>query len=352
MLGYLCVNNEPLISSNNMTTVEPTMFEKPNIFSFATTELSQDAFIAWLLAWADLRYESVDAQLHGCARKLIAAFFEKHGKPMPDFSNVAVTRQSKNIDVLCVLDGTFAIVIEDKTHTEAHSNQLAKYLAVIQGRGYQPDNTLAIYFKTGDQTCYKAIYRNGFQPFSRRDVLAVLEAGSGTSNAIFHDYLVWLQHWDTRVEAYRARPFGEWDGYAWIGFYKALKEQLGEGNWGYVPNQSGGFLGFWCGFEDILHIQLVDNQELRFRIDVPEASIRAALRRHWHHKIVTHSEAFGLKTKKPTRFGHGHSMVVAMLASEDYRQTDHNGQLDMQATVDVIRRAIALVKNVTSEPPE
>ncbi|MGV2932697.1 PD-(D/E)XK nuclease family protein [Vreelandella venusta] len=62
------------------------------------------------------------------------------------------------MDVLCVLDGTYAIVIEDKTHTEAHSNQLAKYLTDIKGRGYQPENILAMYFKTGDQSCYTAIY--------------------------------------------------------------------------------------------------------------------------------------------------------------------------------------------------
>tara|TARA_R110000796_G_scaffold252163_1_gene385426 strand:+ start:9110 stop:10168 length:1059 start_codon:yes stop_codon:yes gene_type:complete len=350
MLAYFRVNNEQLISSNNMTTVEPAMTEKPNIFSFATTELSQDAFIAWLLAWADLRYESVDPQLHKCARKLIGAFFAKHGKPMPHFTEVTVTRQSKNIDVLCVLDGTFAIVIEDKTHTEAHSNQLAKYLADIQGRGYQTDNTLAIYFKTGDQTCYKAIYRNGFQPFTRRDFLAVLEAGVGTSNAIFHDYLAWLQHWDTRVEAYRTKPFGEWDGYAWIGFYKALKEQLGEGNWGYVPNQSGGFLGFWCCFQDILHVQLVDNRELRFRIDVPDVTQRAALRREWFNKIVKHSEAFGLKTKKPARFGNGQSMVVAVFNGEDFRQTDQNGHVDLDATVRLINQAKALLTSLAPEP--
>ncbi len=337
------------MTRNEMTADEPSMLTKPNIFSYATTELSQDAFIAWLLAWADAKYALIDPHLHTCARELVAAFFAKHGKPVPQFAEVSVTRQSKHIDVLCVLDGTYAIVIEDKTHTEVHSNQLAKYLADVNGRGYRPKNILAIYFKTGDQSCYNAIYQHGFQPFLRSDVLAVLETGTGTSNAIFHDYFEWLYQWQARVAAYQTLSPEKWDGYAWIGFYKALKEQLGEGNWGYVPNQSGGFLGFWCGFEGILHIQLVDNQELRFRIDVPDASKRAALRRHWHHQIVTHSEALGLKTRKPTRFGHGHSMVVAMLDSKDYRQSDHSGRLDMQATVNVVRRAIALMKSITSE---
>ncbi|MGA4492649.1 hypothetical protein [Vreelandella venusta] len=79
------------------------MIEKPNLFSFATIELSQNAFIAWLFAWADTQYSSAAPQLHACARGLIAAFFTKHGKPVPHFPEVSVTRQSKHIDVLCVL---------------------------------------------------------------------------------------------------------------------------------------------------------------------------------------------------------------------------------------------------------
>ncbi len=38
--------------------------EKPNLFSYATSELSQDAFIAWLLAWASPEYQTVDKELH------------------------------------------------------------------------------------------------------------------------------------------------------------------------------------------------------------------------------------------------------------------------------------------------
>nr|WP_260390277.1 hypothetical protein [Ornithobacterium rhinotracheale] len=31
------------------------MAEKPNLFQYATSELSQDAFLCWLIAWADAR---------------------------------------------------------------------------------------------------------------------------------------------------------------------------------------------------------------------------------------------------------------------------------------------------------
>ncbi len=54
---------------------------KPNLFSYATSELSQDAFICWLLAWAHPENKEINSDspaLHACARALIEAFFEKH----------------------------------------------------------------------------------------------------------------------------------------------------------------------------------------------------------------------------------------------------------------------------------
>ena len=58
--------------------------QQPNLFSFATSELSQDAFLCWFLSWADSKYEKLDASLHHCARGFISAIFDKHTKTMPD----------------------------------------------------------------------------------------------------------------------------------------------------------------------------------------------------------------------------------------------------------------------------
>ncbi|PSF11785.1 hypothetical protein C7H09_05870 [Marinobacter fuscus] len=330
------------------------MFKKPNLFRYATSELSQDAFIAWLLSWANPQYASADPYLHVCAKRLIGAFFEKHGRAVPDFSSVVVTPQDERIDVLCVLDEKFAIIIEDKTNTCEHSDQLTRYLTKVKERDYEPENVLAIYLKTGDQSHYNDVYRKGFQPFLRRDLLAVLESGAQTPSDIFHCYLEWLRHLEARVEAYRTKPLQSWGWHAWIGFYKALKEHLGEGDWGYVPNQSGGFLGFWIYFRDIAHVQLANTSEntceLRFRIGVEDAAQRRALRREWFAKISHHAGEFGLRARKPTRFGHGRSMVVAVLDREDFRQPDANGLLDMDATAQLIRQAGTLLTCLHSEP--
>ena len=40
---------------------------RPNLFTYATAELLQDAFLCWLLAWADPSYRATDPTLHGVA---------------------------------------------------------------------------------------------------------------------------------------------------------------------------------------------------------------------------------------------------------------------------------------------
>ena len=43
----------------------------PNIFSYATSELSQDAMIAWLLQWASPEYGEADPDLHRTGKEFV-----------------------------------------------------------------------------------------------------------------------------------------------------------------------------------------------------------------------------------------------------------------------------------------
>ena len=108
---------------------------KPNLFSYATSELSQDAFICWLLSWASPEYKDSDVDLYECATGLIKVFFEKHKlNAPPTIEQVEVRKQDNNIDVLCIINLKYPIIIEDKTGTKYHSNQLSRYLEDIKGR--------------------------------------------------------------------------------------------------------------------------------------------------------------------------------------------------------------------------
>jgi len=185
------------------------VMSSPNIFSFATSELSQDAFICWFLSWAKEEYASKDLSLHNCAKNFISIIFEKHSLDMTDISSVEVTKQDKNIDVLCVINNKFAIIIEDKTGTKHHSGQLKKYLDDILNRNYEPENVLPIYYKSEDQSCYSNVLENGYKPFLRNEMISVLEMYDGT-NQILIDYRDHLLQITKQVDSFMHLPIDDW----------------------------------------------------------------------------------------------------------------------------------------------
>lgn len=85
----------------------------PNLFKFATSELSQDAFICWLLSWADQDYQTGSDKhkaLNRLATSMLALFFKKAGNSLPSrIDKIVVKRQVNNIDVLCIINDTYLV---------------------------------------------------------------------------------------------------------------------------------------------------------------------------------------------------------------------------------------------------
>jgi len=318
---------------------------QPNLFSYATSELSQDAFICWLLSWASPEFKEADEDLHGCATNLVNSLFGKHKKKIPSgIKKIEVKKQDNNIDVLCIINETYPILIEDKTGTKDHSNQLSRYLKDIRGRGFKDNNIIPIYFKTEDQASYSNVVNNGYQPFLRKDFLSILNAYNGT-NAILVDYRAHLQSISNKVESYKAIELSKWGWHSWVGFYLELQKRLGNGDWAYVANPNGGFLGFWWNFqgddECKQYLQL-EQDKFCFKIWVKNEDQRRTLRSKWHKTIRDKAEDVELNLVKPTRFGNGEYMTVCVFNGE-YRKTI-GGVVDMEATVIQLRKAENLLE--------
>jgi len=322
---------------------------QPNLFSYATSELSQDAFICWLLSWASPKLKDSDKDLHECATKLIKALFDKHKISVPSkIEQVEVKKQDNNIDVLCIINGTYPILIEDKTGTKNHSNQLASYLEDVKGRDFEEKKIIPIYFKTEDQASYSDVVENGYQPFLREDFLSILNTYMGT-NAIFVDYRGYLQSITDKIESYRSKELSKWGWYAWIGFYLELQKQLGSGHWDYVANPAGGFLGFWWHFQggdDCEQYLQLEQDKFCFKIWVKNEDERRLLRSKWHKTIndKARDKDIDLNLVKPSRFGNGEYMTVCVFDGE-YRETE-NGIIDMEKTIAQFRTAENLLKSV------
>jgi hypothetical protein len=133
------------------------MTGKPNLFSFATTELSQDAFLCWLLSWGAANPESpVEEQLHTCAKQFLMYLYnlEREDKlPVENLKKInLIQRQYKKIDVYVhavIGDKEVSFIIEDKTHTSYHSDQLIRYKKEIQEDSIKEHEIVGIYYKTG-----------------------------------------------------------------------------------------------------------------------------------------------------------------------------------------------------------
>jgi len=222
--------------------------QAPNLFSFAPSELSQDAFICWLLSWADPELSGVNSSLHETAHDFIEALLAKHDRThdRSDPSSIETRRQYRNADIVAVIGGKTAILIEDKVGSHAHSDQLDRYRLMLEEE-FGRSNIVPIYLKTGGQSDYQRARDAGYEPFLRADFLKVLDSGAsrGLSSDIFHDFRSYLQDLDKKVRSFETVPVGKWPQDAWKGFFQVLQAQLGDGSWKYVPNQSGGFMGFW-----------------------------------------------------------------------------------------------------------
>ena len=122
-----------------------------NLFDFATKELSQDAFLLWVLSNANNRSaDKKDKAAHDVAVDFISFLTGKH-----DFTIEKVTLRPKwgKIDIVAeikTIDGAvFNLFIEDKTTSKEHSNQLAVYNGRINdSKKYSGAENFKLFYKT------------------------------------------------------------------------------------------------------------------------------------------------------------------------------------------------------------
>lgn len=274
-----------MCEGHNMTNREVST----NLFDYATSELSQDAFICWLAAHANKNIRGVSDAAITFVRKCYPSFD-------PTNHMVKVHKQYKNIDVLLriydkdnVDEPIQDIIIEDKTFTGTHDDQINRYKKSLIEEGIPKDNIICVYYKIVEQDRPE---KDIDVEFTRKSMLReVLEPNiNKTDNVIFRDYYEYLKAIDARVESWRdlakeqvkfipdyPNEFSkQWTSDAYRGFFihisrsvedKKFEEEselfqnlsIGRRNkgdfknakdyweygWGYINNAAGGFWGLW-----------------------------------------------------------------------------------------------------------
>jgi PD-(D/E)XK nuclease superfamily len=191
----------------------------PRFFDYATSERCQDAFVSWLIAWAEDRHSKINEPLHRTGVFFLNSLLDLHQVPHPEKYEYLTIKQPYTIkikrryqddidiriDILVVVNRDIVVLIEDKLEHVLH-NPLEDYLDFV-GKKFTNRKLVPVYLKTGDpqphhynnwRRCirlkmddrYKAVEKAGWKSFVRRDMLKVLKYGmeQGVENDTFRDF--------------------------------------------------------------------------------------------------------------------------------------------------------------------
>ena len=304
---------------------------KPNIFEIATSELSQDGFITWLLLWADKNNKQYDEKLHYCAVDFVKLLINKQYQKEIEVDKVKAGRQQENIDIWAVVNDKYCIIIEDKTYTAEHSDQLERYKKIcLNWCAEKKWSPIFIYLKTGTEamTSLRIVEEKGFSIVNRSDLLKFFDEHNTSDNDIYLEFYEKIRNLENAEKAYLSKQIKDWDWSCWIGFYNYLDTMLEITGWNYVSNPNGGFLGMWWNFvvwENFSVYLQISQDDLCFKIDTGVGCENCSeIRNKWYEIIMKVAEQTGKnEIIKPSRFGNGRWMTAAMVKREDWLGRDN-----------------------------
>lgn len=330
----------------------------PNLFSLAPSELSQDAFFAWLFSFTDKKYQNGFKDLHEVSQKLLYAFIQKC---RPNFNiniqTVTIEKQHKHIDILVIINDNFRILIESKTNSKEHSNQLKRYGEYAKNQNW---DFIGIYLKTGNEAkCFlnqipikTRELGIKFEIFNRQEILSVLNSYPNIDNDIFVSYLSYLQNIENKTQSFKSLPIKDWNSRSWQGLYEYLDNLNYLYWWDYVPNPSGGFWGAnfvksnWQGYSTVLAIH---QKTLVFGIFVTEKDKQTKIRNQFSQFLLKSAQEQGLKDiVRPNQFGKGRFMKVAEVKQEKWLGLDDD-KIDLNKVLSILENYQKFLSSLASQ---
>lgn len=332
----------------------------PNLFSVATSELSQDAFLTWFLLWADPSYSSINPYLHEQAQRFISWLHERAGVHLPRYKSVTLKRQFKRIDVFVTLSSAGEpdrhILIEDKTFTRDSKDQINRYLQAIRDEGIEGD-VVSIYLKSWVEEprsvpqALAQIYLSDLASFVQGIDL------KHANSEILSNWCEYILARHASTERFKEQGIHQWQWDQWHGFFNALSHHPSitplQPGYGYVPNQSGGFIGCWMGWEEhpevdqtYLQIDAYPGKLVRltFRLAAKSGSkVTMAQARGMFNAISNLSTKYGLSVKPSGRFQTGKSSCFAILEGHVLAPRFED-MANMKQAIETVLKSHALLK--------
>lgn len=312
--------------------------KRPNLFDYAPNELSQDAFLAWLMWWAVPECAAYDRELHECGEAFVKMLLGKEGDAGFRVESIAVYKQREHVDLWVDVNDEYTLIVEDKVNTREHSKQLERYREIAAKYCAGNKRELrCIYLKTGSDTrqTLRRIEEKGYVVVDRGTLLAFFEQHPA-ENAIYTDFTERLRAVEASEDSWRTQPIGKWHGESWTGFYRYLDETMDVEGWGFVPNPSGGFIGLWWNFRKWRECQAywqIEQGNLCLKLGGVENN-RQETRNEWTRLMSKHAQESGQASIRPPKHPRlGRSMTVAVVERRDWLGAD-NETVDAKAVVE------------------
>ena len=199
--------------------------KRNNIFNFATSELSQDAFICWLCNWVNFDDNSLSED-EKKLKALATEFIEKMLDEKLEDRKVNIKRQYQKIDVLLEIQNKtefitkgnktnpvvdMYVIIEDKVGTGLHSNQIERYTKLISEKNEKDNESRAkikvVYYKIYDEDNIERLKENGVDVILEREKNLELfgRYKDSIKDSIFKNYYDYLSNIETDVKSYKEK---------------------------------------------------------------------------------------------------------------------------------------------------
>ncbi len=336
---------------------------KPNLFDFATSELSQDAFLCYLFSYVKEEYRE-NIKEYEFANFILKELLKKCNLENLNIKSLEIKKQFYGIDILLIVNEKNFIIIEDKTNTNEREKQLERYKNKIKQYFSEKgiENLKTVYYKTGDEPLNNIKLKREYVDcvLMREDILSLMEKYEG-NNIIINDYIDNLKNIQKSRENFKNKDLRSeilnWNEIH--GFYNALDKEFEKGilpegvnfNWEYVANPKGGFMSYFfpalLNFKTFSIYSQIEASVVEYddnlsdnKLSLNKERLKYVVKIHSYNKdskllypiynIFKNEWKEKFNIKKIKRFGHGYTMSI--LTIEEYLSLNENGNINVKET--------------------
>lgn len=328
--------------------------DRPNIFRLATTELTQDSFLAWLLQWADGAYKHLNPNLNKTAQDFLRLLIGQENTY--EITKVDAGRQRDNIDVWAEVNEEYFLCIEDKTNTGEHSDQLQRYVELISQKFSGKDRILKfVYLKTGNESAVtlQLIRDKSYLVVDRLQVLQILNRYD-VENEIFNDFRRYLAEIEEKTASCDLLTSVNNELSTAEGFYMKLQELIPEWtDWKYVSNPNGGFLGFWYhwvtakNFQLYIQIENIIQKKIQVNIKIASWDPSITTLKQVCAELQSGGKKYSLNISNPRRYRLGKTSTLATV--HDIISETEDGFIDMNKTLNRLQNLQSVLDDYVIE---